>query len=171
MATLVIGYGNSLRSDDGVGPRIAAAIDAWQLPGVEVIIRHQLVPELAEDLAQFDRVIFIDAVWRPKASISQPLRPQLLHAEAPALTLGHICYPQMLLVLAEQLYDHRPLAWWLQVPVASMELGEEISANAAASLEAALKAIRMMLPASSNQLLSGETNCHVFSNSRENYQY
>jgi hydrogenase maturation protease len=43
---LVIGYGNELRSDDGVGPRVARAVAEWRLPGVEAIAVHQLTLEL-----------------------------------------------------------------------------------------------------------------------------
>ncbi len=46
---LVIGYGNSLRSDDGVGPFVAEAVEALRLPGVHTLICQQLSPEqLAE---------------------------------------------------------------------------------------------------------------------------
>ena len=31
---LVIGYGNTLRGDDGVGPKVAEAVAALALPGV-----------------------------------------------------------------------------------------------------------------------------------------
>ena len=45
---LVIGYCNTLRSDDGVGPRVAEAVEALDLPGVRAIVRGLLTPELAE---------------------------------------------------------------------------------------------------------------------------
>ena len=35
---LVVGYGNTLRGDDGVGPRVAEAIGKRQLPGVRTLI-------------------------------------------------------------------------------------------------------------------------------------
>ena len=35
--TLVIGYGNTLRSDDGVGRHVALAVSSWGLPGLESI--------------------------------------------------------------------------------------------------------------------------------------
>ena len=34
---LVIGYGNTLRGDDGVGPRVAEAIEKLNLPGVRTL--------------------------------------------------------------------------------------------------------------------------------------
>lgn len=36
-ATVVIGVGNALRRDDGVGPAVAAEVQAMRLPGVRVV--------------------------------------------------------------------------------------------------------------------------------------
>jgi len=45
---LVIGYGNTLRGDDGLGQRAAEALAQRALPdGVEVLSCHQLTIELA----------------------------------------------------------------------------------------------------------------------------
>ena len=33
---IVIGYGNDLRSDDGIGPRVANEVEAWGLPNVKL---------------------------------------------------------------------------------------------------------------------------------------
>ncbi len=58
--TLVIGYGNTLRSDDGVGVWIADHIDALHLPNIDVRTCHQLHLELVPDLIEYERVILID---------------------------------------------------------------------------------------------------------------
>ena len=58
---LVIGYGNTLRSDDGVGVWVAGRIAALHLPDVDVKTCHQLFPELAADILQYDTVIMVDA--------------------------------------------------------------------------------------------------------------
>ena len=42
---LVIGYGNTLRGDDGVGPRVAVAVEDLQLPGVRTLVCQLLTPE------------------------------------------------------------------------------------------------------------------------------
>ena len=59
---LVIGYGNSLRGDDGVGPRVAelAAADP-RLAGAVVAAHHQLTPELALDMSAARLVVLVDA--------------------------------------------------------------------------------------------------------------
>ena len=58
---LIIGYGNTLRRDDGVGPRVAEAVGKMNLPGVRTLICQQLSPEHADPVSQADIVIFVDA--------------------------------------------------------------------------------------------------------------
>jgi Ni,Fe-hydrogenase maturation factor len=57
----VIGYGNTLRTDDGVGPYVATAVASWGLPGVVSVGVHQLTPELSELLASAELAVFVDA--------------------------------------------------------------------------------------------------------------
>ena len=53
--TLVIGYGNTLRSDDGVGVWIAGQLAVLHLPNVDVRTCHQLFPELSSDFVSYGR--------------------------------------------------------------------------------------------------------------------
>ena len=59
---LILGCGNTLRGDDGVGPWLCAWAERrlCSEPGVRVIARQQWTPELAEDVAAADAVVFID---------------------------------------------------------------------------------------------------------------
>ena len=59
--TLVLGYGNALRSDDGIGIEVAERIAGLNLHDVDVRTCHQLQIELVPDLAHYTRVIFVDA--------------------------------------------------------------------------------------------------------------
>jgi hydrogenase maturation protease len=81
---LVIGHGNELRGDDGAGPSVARAVASWHLPGVRTLAVHQLTPELAEDLAQTKRVVFVDAAVHANEVYWQQVRA----ADVP-LRLGH----------------------------------------------------------------------------------
>ncbi len=76
-ADLVIGIGNPLRGDDGVGWWLAER--AEQLPpatptGSALLVRavQQLTPELSGELAAVRRVLFIDAWWPPVIVTSNP---------------------------------------------------------------------------------------------------
>lgn len=59
---LVIGYGNSLCSDDGVGPYVVDKLSGETWGGdIQWLSLHQLTPELAEPISTADSVIFVDA--------------------------------------------------------------------------------------------------------------
>jgi len=59
---LIVGYGNPLREDDGIGWRAAELLQRNLAPGMaDVLECHQLVPELAAQLEGASIVIFLDA--------------------------------------------------------------------------------------------------------------
>ena len=58
---LVIGYGSTLRGDDGVGRWVADAIGQQRRSQVEVASVTQLLPEYAGPVAHARAVIFVDA--------------------------------------------------------------------------------------------------------------
>ena len=65
--TLIIGYGNPLRGDDGVGQAVARAFEAEAaIEGAEVVSCRQLTPELAESFAA--RIWSSSSMPRPVAS-------------------------------------------------------------------------------------------------------
>lgn len=133
---LVIGIGNSLRGDDGVG-----ALLADEAGGRSV---QQLTPELAEDLAQLEAVLFIDAWLAPveEAGTAEPL-PRLVElSPAPSAAVEtHRLEPAQLLALSEALYNRRPRAHLLQVPAHAFAHGTALSDE----LQAALPAARHLL--------------------------
>ena len=61
MKTLILGYGNQSRRDDGVGWFVLEQLAALGLPGVELETSHQLEVEASETISRFDAVIFVDA--------------------------------------------------------------------------------------------------------------
>jgi Ni,Fe-hydrogenase maturation factor len=58
---LIIGYGNTLRGDDGAGQRVAEMVSEWGLDEVRSLSVHQLTPELAEPISTAKLAIFVDA--------------------------------------------------------------------------------------------------------------
>jgi hydrogenase maturation protease len=140
--TLVIGFGNTLRSDDGVGPRVAAAVAAWDLPNVEAIAVHQLTPELAARLAQARMVVFVDA--RPGAE-ADAYEVHPISAAPVSQAAGHTCDPRSLLNLARQAYGRHPSAWLVTVPATNLLFGERLSPTAERESKAALRQIALVL--------------------------
>lgn len=58
---LVVGIGNPLRSDDGVGPYVADGVEARGLNGVKVWVVHQLNVEDLDRMIEFNKIILVDA--------------------------------------------------------------------------------------------------------------
>jgi hydrogenase maturation protease len=138
---LVIGYGNELRSDDGLGPRVATAVDRWGLPGVTVITPHQLTPELSEPVSQAEAVIFVDA------SVDAPYRVQVrsLPISEAVPRIAHSLMPSALLTLARDLFGRHPRAWWVTIPASDLSVGEDLSPQAQQAMMEALGAIKELL--------------------------
>jgi hydrogenase maturation protease len=140
MVWLVIGIGNTLRRDDGLGHWLAERVADWRLPGVAVRLVHQLTPELAADFAEYDRILFLDACHTGD-------EPRLTEVPTSPSTQrwGHAASPGYLMALAAHL-DGRPrLAWMVPVPGSDFGFGEELSPAAHLQCVRALAVIRSLI--------------------------
>lgn len=141
---LVIGYGNTLRGDDGVGYQVAEAIQAWDLDGVKALPCHQLTPELAAEIALAQQVIFVDAAIAP--SSNQPdMTLESITPEVGIPFTTHAATPSALLALAKWLYDVAPIASQLTIPAHDFDMGETLSPITARGKVLALARLRMVL--------------------------
>ena len=135
---LVIGYGNTLRQDDGVGPKLAEAVAALALPGVRTLGCALLTPELAEAASQARVVVFADA------AVDAPREVQLrkLEPAGSSQIMAHAASPGTLLALARDVFGQAPEAWLLTIPAENIGIGEELSAFTRRGLETALEEIK-----------------------------
>jgi hydrogenase maturation protease len=128
---LVIGYGNTLRGDDAAGIR-AAELIAKRRPEIECVCMHQLMPELAEQIAVNDIVIFIDA----DVNASQPNVRLVVPGVEADQPRTHFISPESLLRLSQQLYQHMPLkAYVIGIPASQFEFSEELSESTKKAVE------------------------------------
>jgi hydrogenase maturation protease len=125
MKTLIIGYGNPFRRDDGFGWRVIDALKAAPIEGMEVIQTLQLMPELAEDISHASLVIFVDASVEGEPGKVQ-VRP-VQGGERPAPNYTHYVAPEELMGMAEVLYGRQPDAWLITVTGKDFDLGEGLS--------------------------------------------
>ena len=143
--TLVIGWGNDLRGDDGAGRAVARAVAAWQRDDICVLETHQLTPELAWPVAKAEQVIFVDAEIVSDAS-SVRLAPLTADNAPPAAwQTAHVGSPQAVLDLARTLYGATPQAWCIAVPVEQCALGEALSPGTAQAVAEAVQLIKEWL--------------------------
>jgi hydrogenase maturation protease len=151
--TLIVGYGNPDRQDDGIAWHIVRRIgdqlghEVFELldkdlyaaaPSPVLACMLQLIPELAEALADFGRVCFADA---HTGAYAQDIRFETLQPDFQSSPFTHHLAPQTCLVLAESLYGHVPQA--VVCSVRGYEFGFEraLSVKAAALAEQAIRRI------------------------------
>ena len=155
---LVVGYGNTLRGDDGVGQQVAEELwgqrqCAPELVGAVVTWAHQLTPEMALDLSRARFAVFVDAAsdGRRAGSVTQELLtpgdPAAGAPGKPSVAVG--CWqdlaPADLLVLAAELYGHAPPTVVLSVGVAVTDLGASLSPQVADAVPRAAAAARQAI--------------------------
>lgn len=105
--TLIIGYGNQSRRDDGVGWFVLEQLAALDLPGVELETSHQLEVEAAETISRYDTVIFVDAAI-PEAP--EPIQRSVVTPNFQSHAVAHYLTPADVLSLCKTLYQREPKA-------------------------------------------------------------
>lgn len=147
MKTLILGYGNTLRKDDGLGVYAAQALASLTLPDdVEIHTYQQLSPELSPLLAQMDHAVFIDAALtsgkeKPDAIKTRILQPRTSQPGS----ITHHFDPETLLAMAKTLYGHAPQATLFSVTAASFDLEEGLSPEVTMALPVLVESIKKYL--------------------------
>jgi hydrogenase maturation protease len=129
---LIICYGNPLRSDDGAAWRAAQTLSETLDPTqVEILVRHQLPPELAEAIAHSRATFFVDATPDGEAG---ELTVMPVHPEPAQAVFSHDLSPALLLALSQKLYKACPAAFLFTLGGQCFDHGETLSPAVAASL-------------------------------------
>ena len=140
---LVIGLGNRMRGDDGAGAAIARRLAAEPTVSATIVRHRQLLPEMADTVADACLVLFIDASRNlPAGQVA--LRDLAAVATDPS-PLGHQMSPASLLALADSLYGRRPPAFLLTLGGTHFALEEALSPAVTAALPEAVAIARRLL--------------------------
>jgi len=150
--TLVLGYGNPDRQDDGVAWHVLHALaDQLGLPApdsyedefppnerLDFDFTLQLTPEMAEQIANYKQVCFVDAHTGSIAAEVQlaPVESQFQHSP-----FTHHLTPQSLLSMCESLYGKSPKAALLSVRGYRFEFERELSKETTALVPEAVEKI------------------------------
>jgi hydrogenase maturation protease len=119
--TLILGYGNLDRQDDGVawhilakialasGRKVPSDIDGFEPSGQnpDLMFCLQLTPELAETLSVYDRVCFVDA---HTGSVPEDLHMEHIQPTYQSSPFTHHMTAHTCLAFCETLYHARPEA-------------------------------------------------------------
>lgn len=151
---LIIAYGNPLRADDSLAWRAAdRLVEKFSPPEVEVFRTHQLTPELAEKLAHFETVIFVDASSREGAQPGE-VRVEQIHPQdtlVAAARFSHQLSPATLLSMSALLYGAVPCAYAATVVGENFAHSETLSPTVARALPELVKRIEELI--GENQLV------------------
>ena len=155
--TLVIGYGNLYRADDGVAYYVVNALrrrlgqeslseDNTGLEGLggqtDSIFLTQLVPELIDALIDYDQVIFVDAHVSGDAEDLRcvPVLPEY----APSAFTHHMT-PALLLALLEALHHREPAGCIVSIQGHDFEFHRGLSLATEAQVQPAVERILQLL--------------------------
>jgi hydrogenase maturation protease len=139
---LVIGIGNPLRSDDGLGWAVAEQLGAQIDENLQVLKVHQLTPELAEAISEVDLAIFVDAGAHGTPGTLTCERVSVTDAD---LRFSHDVTPATLIQVAMALYRKAPLAYLVCVAGKSFEHGESLSPEMVAGIPQVIAKIRELI--------------------------
>lgn len=168
----IVGYGNPLRGDDGVGQEVATALlrqknSVGGLASATITCAHQLLPEMALDISRSNFAVFIDAAHdgRPGGSVSLQLLGEPSEAELSQPTAAS-CWedftPANLLGLARCLFGNAPAGAVVTVGVVALGLGTGLSPRVQAAVPRAAAAVRLAIAAVAerpNSVLQSSISC------------
>jgi len=140
---LIIGIGNPLRSDDGLGWRVAQELSGeLGRDDVRVVAAQQLTPEMSEMASRAELVLFLDA-----AQSGEPgtLQCSEIGPAAPPGRHSHDLSPAGVLKLAQELYGRCPRSYLLTIAAESFADGDTLSASVAAAVPALKTRIRSFI--------------------------
>ncbi len=137
---LVIGYGNLLRGDDGVGHYVIAALEPL-LPEESVFAIHQLTPEWSETISRARNVVFVDAAVGDSPGEVRCLRlaPRVYQPGSHELTAEGV------LSMAADLFGRYPNAHIVTITGKSFELSDSLTTPVAASVPVAARIVLELL--------------------------
>lgn len=149
----MIGFGNIYRRDDGVGFAVINALrERLKMPplgiqddgfndlghDVDTVVVHQLVPELAEVVARYDRIVFVDAHI---SSIPDSIKIEEVAICYKTTSVLHQLHPCALLALTYELYNCAPHGILVSVRGGDFDFGEGLSEQTAALVPKVVKSI------------------------------
>ncbi|MGZ6070635.1 MAG: hypothetical protein ACXWK8_05425 [Myxococcaceae bacterium] len=134
MSTLVVGVGNAVRGDDGVGPFVIDLLRAARPGGLELRTAFTFLPELADALPGHEAVVFVDADLEAREVTLRPVITQSREG-------FHQFAPGRVVEMARGL-GFKGQAWICSVPVTSMEAVER---NSSVAVLSAGRAAAMLL--------------------------
>ena len=111
LKTIIIGYGNPGRQDDGLGPAFIESFQSDTKRIIELQSNYQLTVEDALEIGSFEQVIFVDA----SIDCQEPFYLEEITETNDTGFGSHSLSPQAVIQLSNSLYQHFPKAHILAI--------------------------------------------------------
>ena len=144
-AVLILGLGNNLRGDDGVGHWICHQLQHEDLPGVTVETAMQLYPEHLHQFLDYDAILVVDA--SVAAAALQIVRIENL---SPGTASSHHQDLPTMAALGLQLFNRQIALYACHIPAEQFDIGQAFSASCSQYAQLALPLIRSWIAAQQN---------------------
>jgi hydrogenase maturation protease len=133
---LIVGIGNPIRSDDGIGSYICEKITTMNMAGVETFCIQQLQIEFIETFSRYDVVMIVDASVNGSDAEITPIQ------KGPSsIPSSHHMHPQELSSIAELTMNISPEYVLCSVKGINFDFGEDLSETAIRNANTAISLI------------------------------
>jgi len=154
---IILGYGNPDRGDDGVAWHLLNELlisegiqksdlfvsEITDLNGkADIWFNFQLLPEISELVAKYDRALFIDA---HTGDIEEEINFEKIEPEFKNSPFTHHFSPSSCLAIAESISGSYPEAWLLSVRGYDFEFSRELSPKTKDLCKMALQKIQSLI--------------------------
>jgi hydrogenase maturation protease len=139
--TLIIGIGNPLRSDDGLGWAVVEHLSQQCDTNCDIHMVHQLTPDVAQWMADANLVIMIDASHQGEAG-ELHIRP--LSSAQPGAVGTHHTTPEELAALTTVIYGRCAPVVLVSLTGADFSIGEHLSAVISQKLSLVGEVVRQL---------------------------
>jgi len=142
--TLIYGYGNPGRQDDGIGSRFIELVDEWiekeKLTDIYTDCNYQLNIEDSAVIADYEKVIFVDAsvVEEVKNYRLEKVEPNDARIE---FTM-HAVSTAFVVDLCRKIYNKTPDTYVLHVKAYEFEFKEELTPKAEENMKEAFEFLK-----------------------------
>ncbi len=138
MKLLIVGIGNTLRSDDGVGAYVCEKMEKLNLPGTTTIIVQQLQVEMIEEMSHYDHVIIVDASATNDTIQFEPLQENLQQTVASS----HHVNASLVQILSQKLYNKTLSLYLCAIPGSNFDTGDTLSIDTEKTAKEAIVLIK-----------------------------
>lgn len=143
MKTLVLGYGNCSRTDDGVGCFVVERLQELALQNVGLLTAHQLEVDHAELISRFETVVFVDAAV-PQSPL--PISRTIVKPQFGSHAVAHYLTPGDLLGLSDMLFGRTPQAVLFSIRGTDFNFGTTLSPATEHAARDVVRQIQQLLP-------------------------